>query len=93
MPEQWERNPERVWIAKLTADNAERVAAWCGGKVERTSKASDPDDVAVWVHVPTIGGIVRAFAGKDWVIKDDATGRFRVVKADAVREGYHRVDG
>lgn len=91
MPEQWERKPHRIWVAKLTADNALRVATWCGGQLVRDVKASDPTDVAFWVHVPTLDGIAHALAGRDWVVKDDETGQFRVVVSDAVQEDYRKV--
>lgn len=92
MPEQWERKPERIWVAKLTADNALRVANWCGGGVVHDAKASDPTDVAVWVHVPTLDGIAHALAGRDWIIKYDNTGQFTVVRRSEVESDYRRVD-
>lgn len=47
----------------IDADNVEAIAAWCGGRVSRTEKPSDPTDVAVWIDVPTLEGTMRGSLG------------------------------
>lgn len=63
-----------VEAMKLTKENLDEAAVWCGGKVIESSKNSDPTDVYRALQFPTLNGIVNATIGD--VLTKDADGRF-----------------
>jgi hypothetical protein len=69
---------------KLTHDNLDDAADWCGGMVVSDSKASDPTDVYRYVKVPSIYGPLTAEIGS-YIVKDDH-GRFRIEVAEDYEE-------
>ena len=68
---------------------AESIAAWCGGRVCSESKASDPTDVAYWIDIPTLEGVMKASLG-DYIIKG-VRGEFYPCKPDIFEDTYERV--
>ena len=65
------------------------VARWCGGRVCSESKASDPTDVAYWIDIPTLEGVMKASLG-DYIIKG-VRGEFYPCKPDIFEDTYERV--
>ena len=61
-PAFYRRRPQHVEAVQLTADNAEQVAAWCGGRLEH-----DGDGTLLWLRLGT--SIVPARPG-DWVARE-----------------------
>ena len=76
------------WRFEQSPTFRERTATWCGGRIERVSKASDHTDVATILHMPTLEGVVRVHHG-DWVIRE-ANGRFRKMTNEAFVKQYER---
>ena len=68
-PQKYRKKPVVIEAMHLYQDNVDAVSAWCGGRVVRESKASDPSDVSVVLEIPTLEGIMRAETV-------DPTGRF-----------------
>jgi hypothetical protein len=64
----YRKKPVVVEAMRLAPDNGVTVAHWCGGKVNRSSRPSDPADVAMWVDIPTLEGVMRASVG-DYIIR------------------------
>lgn len=52
-----------VEAMQLTKENAEEVAAWCGGVVKEETNPADHTDVYVAVDYPTMDGIKRLSEG------------------------------
>ena len=67
------------------------VAAWCGGRFRSQSKASDRTDVAYWIDIPTLEGVMRARPG-DWIIKG-VKGEFYPCKNEIFEATYEPADG
>ena len=67
-------------------DNSLYVARWCGGRVVTEAKPSDHTDVATWVDIPTLEGVMRASV-RDWVIKG-VQGEFYPCKPDIFAATY-----
>ncbi|GGJ55848.1 hypothetical protein [Glutamicibacter ardleyensis] len=44
------------------------IAHWCGGRFDCEAKASDPTDVAYWIDIPTLEGVMKARLGW-WIIR------------------------
>lgn len=90
-PLKYRRAPKIVDAMRVYADELvmSEVARWCGGVMESEAKASDHTDVAYWVKVPTMTGLVRARPG-DYIVKD-ADGRFFVWDRRAFDAEYERV--
>ena len=68
---------------------AESIAAWCGGRVCSEAKASDHTDVAYWIDIPTLEGVMKASPG-DYIIKG-VRGEFYPCKPDIFEDTYERV--
>jgi hypothetical protein len=51
--------PVDVEAMQLTKENAEEVAAWCGGVVKKEINPNDPEDTYVCVDFPTMDGVKR----------------------------------
>ena len=78
---------EAAWFK--APEVAESIAAWCGGRVCSESKASDPTDVAYWIDIPTLEGVMKASLG-DYIIKG-VRGEFYPCKPDIFEDTYERV--
>lgn len=89
-----------VEVVKVTAQNLEEAAAWCGGKVAQTESRRRPGtmDSYVWVPTPKAaekgGGISWAFPGmyitKRLVItmKDEVRVTYAVFRKDYFEKNY-----
>ena len=90
-PLKYRRAPKIVDAMRVYADELvmSEVARWCGGAAKSETKASDHTDVAHWIEVPTLRGVVKARPGK-YIVKD-ADGRFFVWDRRAFDAEYERV--
>jgi len=90
-PLKYRRAPKIVDAMRVYADELvmSEVARWCGGVMKSEAKASDHTDVAYWIKIPTMAGLVRARPG-DYIVKD-ADGRFSVWKQSDFEDEYERV--
>lgn len=98
----YRKKPVVIEAMQLTRINVDEVAAWCGGRVIRHAKASDPDDVYVALDIPTLEGTMRAetyhhstwngleYSGGDYVIKG-TRGEFYPCKPDIFEATYEQV--
>ena len=64
------------------------VARWCGGLI--CSEASDWTDVAYWLEIPTLEGVMKASPG-DYIIRG-VQGEFYPCKPDIFEDTYEVVD-
>lgn len=69
-PLQYRKKPVVIEAMRFYADHLvmTEVARWCGGRIESEAKASDHTDVAYWIAIPTLEGVMKASPG-DYVIK------------------------
>ena len=69
-PLQYRKKPVTIEAIRFDGDTQamSEVARWCGGRVRSEAKASYRTDVAYWLDVPTLEGVVTANRG-DYVIK------------------------
>lgn len=65
---QYRKKPVVVEAVQFDSTNGEAVAKWCGGRNRFEAKASDHTDVAEWINIPTLEGVMRANLG-DWIIR------------------------
>lgn len=88
--QRFRKKPVVIEASKLTQENTTDVAMWCGGRIVREEKASDPTDVYLGLDIPTLEGVMRANIG-DWVVRG-VQGEFYPVKPDIFRETYERAE-
>lgn len=69
-PQRYAEKPVEVEAIRLTRENVEAAAAWCGGKVIRVTNPADHDDEYVALDYPTLNGVQRAQTV-------DSSGRYR----------------
>lgn len=67
----------KVSAWRVTKDNAEHIAQWCGGLARETIDPCDPERRIKHVNVPTLDGLKFASEG-DYVVKH-ASGQFEVM--------------
>lgn len=79
---------EAVQLTGLSDWNA--IASWCGGRPRAESKPSDPDDVAYWMDIPTLEGVMKAQPG-DWIIRG-VKGEFYPCKPDIFEATYEEIN-
>lgn len=101
-PETYRKKPVEIEAMQLTRDNADKVAAWCGGRVIRDAKPGDPSDVYIALDIPTLEGVMRAesfhsstwdgrrYNGGDFVIRG-IKGEFYPCKPDIFQATYDAV--
>ena len=65
------------------------VARWCGGLI-CSAKASDWTDVAYWLDIPTLEGVMKASPG-DYIIRG-VRGEFYPCKPNIFEDTYQVVD-
>lgn len=85
----YRKKPVVIEAVRVTPANVAAVAAWCGGRVVREAKPSDPTDVYVGLDIPTLEGVMRAqtYHGGDWVVRGIA-GEFYPCKSDIFDATY-----
>ncbi len=81
--------PVVIEAVRFRASNGGRVAKWCGGRNRFEGKPSDPSDVAEWIDIPTLEGVMRADLG-DWIIRG-VQGEFYPCKPDIFTATYEEV--
>ena len=89
-PKKFEKRPVVIEAMQFTGDNAAEVARWCGGRIGSEAKASDRTDVAYWLDIPTLEGVMKASLG-DYIIRG-VQGEFYPCKPDIFEATYEAVD-
>ena len=82
------KRPVRIEAVQLDQENAEAVAQWCNGNLERT--LSYGYDFVEALIIPTLEGDMRCAVG-DWVVRGMA-GEFYPVKDFIFESTYESVD-
>lgn len=87
------KKPVVIEARRCTPETADEVAKWCGGRVLREAKASDPTDVSVVLVIPTLEGPITAqtYHGGDWIIRG-VSGEFYPCKPDIFDATYEPAD-
>jgi len=90
-PVQYRKKPVVVEAMRFSGDKTAmlEVARWCGGRIRSEAKASDHTDVAYWIEIPTLEGVMTASRG-DYVIKG-VQGEFYPCKPGIFESTYERV--
>jgi len=78
----------RQWDGSL--HGTEIITSWCGGRYDYEAKRSDHTDVAEWISIPTLEGVMKASPG-DWIIRGVA-GEFYPCKPDIFEATYEAVE-
>ena len=88
------KKPVVIEAVRCTPENVDRVALWCGGRVERIASAQDPSDEWVALKIPTLEGVMTAntYHGGDWVIRG-VKGEFYPCKPDIFDATYEPANG
>ena len=90
IPSKYKKKPVVIEAILLeTPEVLTEIADWCGGRVYSEAKASDPTDVAYWIDIPTLEGIMEATMG-DYIIKG-VHGEFYPCKPDIFVKTYDKV--
>lgn len=90
-PQQYRKKPVAIKAWQLTAENAEDVAAWCGGKTWRDSMLFPEDERQTHVLISTLEGTMQADPG-DFVIRG-VEGEFYPCKPSVFAATYDPVNG
>lgn len=88
-PALFRKKPVVIEAVRFDHTNGVFVAGWCGGRWDVEAKPSDPTDVAQWITIPTLEGLMRADVG-DWIIRGVA-GEFYPCRSDIFEATYERV--
>lgn len=86
----YRKRPVVVEARQFTRDNRNEIAYWCGGRWDGMPKHSDHTDIAYWLFIPTLEGVMRA-SEHDWIIKG-VQGEFYPCKPDIFLATYEPVD-
>lgn len=86
----FKKRPVVIEAVQYTKDNGGVLAMWCGGRERFEAKASDHTDVAQWIDIPTLEGVMRANLGS-WIVRG-VKGEYYAVDPDIFEETYERVD-
>ncbi|AYN57470.1 hypothetical protein HOU47_gp64 [Arthrobacter phage Constance] len=84
--QKFRKKPVVIEAVKYDRGNGGPIAKWCGGRENFEAKASDPTDVAEWIDIPTLEGVMKASLG-DWIIKG-VNGEFYPCKPDIFAATY-----
>lgn len=73
----WSQKPQELDVEaeKITKDNVETLAAWCGGYPVETFDAIIDRPTEVGINVPGLDGSVRATEGQ-YLVRNPVSGRF-----------------
>lgn len=85
----YRKKPVVIEAMRLTVKTVDEVAAWCGGRVIRDEKPSDPTDVYVALQIPTLEGVMvgETHSGGDYIIRG-VQGEFYPCKPDIFEATY-----
>ena len=91
----YRKKPVEIEAVQFVAEvggrnNGQYLARWCGGRVCSEAKPSDPTDVAWWIDIPTLEGVMKASPG-DYVIRG-VQGEFYPCKPDIFEATYEPVE-
>ena len=86
----YRKKPVVIEAYRLLPESADWLATWCGGRVNRDTKPSDPTDESITLSIPTLEGVMTAQEG-DFVIKG-VKGEFYPIKESIFRETYEPVE-
>jgi hypothetical protein len=89
-PAKYRKKPVVIEAIQYDRTNGGVIAKWCGGREQFEGKASDPTDVAEWIDIPTLEGVMKAQIG-DFIIKG-VNGEFYPCKPDIFAKTYARED-
>lgn len=69
-PMKYRKKPVVVEAMRFYADHLvmSEIAYWCGGRIASETKASDHTDVAYWIDIPTLEGVMKAHPG-DYIVR------------------------
>ena len=87
MPEQFSSISVRVEAMKLTKDNLEEAAIWCGGRAVHEEKPTANSDVFSYLLVPHLDGRLEVSLGM-YLIKNRDTGDFYPLTAGAFESRF-----
>ena len=90
-PKKFKKRPVVIEAMRFDASHSAmtEVARWCGGRIGSEAKASDRTDVAYWLDIPTLEGVMKASLG-DYIIRG-VQGEFYPCKSDIFEATYERV--
>lgn len=80
------KKPVVIEAIPLTESNGGEIARWCGGRYHEEVNPRDHKDVAIYLEIPTLEGVMRANKD-DWIIKG-VQGEFYPCKPDIFHETY-----
>lgn len=86
---EYRRKPDPFQAVKVTPENVEAVAKWCGGEYSEDAKPGDPSDVAIKLKVPNVDG-AKTVGNNGYVIKH-ANGRFYTCDSNSFLNEYEEV--
>lgn len=89
-PLKYRKKPVVVEAMRFYADHLvmTEVAHWCGGRIGSEAKASDHTDVAYWIDIPTLEGVMKAHLG-DYIIRG-VEGEFYKCRSDIFEATYEQ---
>jgi hypothetical protein len=82
--------PVEVEAIQLTKENAEEVAAWCGGHIIEEVNPADHEDVYVGINFPTLDGNKRISEGQ--MLVRSSAGHFMVHNAGFFETMFKPID-
>jgi hypothetical protein len=85
----YRKKPVEVAAVRFDGENGPSLAEWCGGRWRTEVKPSYRSDIAQWVDIPTLEGVMRASVG-DWIIRG-VHGEFYPCKPDIFAATYDPV--
>jgi hypothetical protein len=88
-PAIYRKKPVEIQAVLFDKSNGGPAAKWCGGRNRFEAKASDPTDVAEWIDIPTLEGVMRANLG-DYIIRG-VQGEFYPCKPNIFAATYDAV--
>jgi len=88
-PQTYRKKPVKIEAVQFDRSNGTLVAKWCGGRYDQEAKPSDPTDVAEFVRIPTLEGVMTASVG-DFIIRG-VQGEFYPCKPDIFAATYEAV--
>ena len=81
-----------VEAVKVTAENKETLAVWCGGRIEKVKKASGESVSVLYVPIGTTiaprEGVARSAS---WIVKEPS-GRFRIFYSNAFERIFDKIN-
>lgn len=86
----YQKKPVVVEAQKLSPENADKLAEWCGGLKVEELDAVDSSKTYVGINIPTLEGNMRASEG-DYIVKG-TRGEFYPVKEGPFADTFDKVE-